>query len=267
VDDPITTFLAKVQAQGVPVPAKARESVLKAIAAHGDQFSADTVQQFTDKFLDGLKSIIKPADVVRAIDDEGGTKLVTEGATPTTLQSDLTRLISQYDEPHALVESMNLPFKIDVATDVMRGGARFVSQNYDQAELDEWPALELLRVYERDVPRGFKRGPKGTLIEVPDDDWPSRWEDACNAAGDEDALRVLKDTGRMIALKSSGVWEELGKNRDDTLGNPYPPFAFNSGYDVDGVDRAECLQLGLMQEGDVAERADVDWENLFSLAE
>ena len=61
-----------------------------------------------------------------------------------------------------------------------------------QADVDEYPALELYRLYDRDVPRGFQSGPKGTLIPVPDDDWPSRFEDACNASGDEDALRVLR---------------------------------------------------------------------------
>jgi hypothetical protein len=259
MSDEITKFIAKAQGQGVPVPAKAESALRKSLAENGAAVSDDVREAFVQKFLEGLKSIVKPVEVTRE------AAQVTEGETPSSLVGDLTKFLGRYENPQALVEELNLPFKLDVATSVMRGAGRLLAQNFDQDELDEFPALELLRVYERDVPRGFKSGPKGTLIPVPDNDWPSRFEDACTTACDDDALRVLKETGRMIALKSSGVWDELGSNRDDTLGNSYPPFAFNSGYDVDGVPRKEAEELGLIEPGEKAERADVDFENLFSL--
>ena len=52
----------------------------------------------------------------------------------------------------------------------------------------------------------------------------------------------------MIALKDDPVWEQLGSSDlfDDGLDNPYPPFAFNSGMDVQDVDRDEAIKLGLI---------------------
>ena len=116
--------------------------------------------------------------------------------------------------------------------------------------LEQFPAWELVRIYPREIPRGEKRGPKGTLVEVPGDDWPSRFREAATAAGDDDALRVLEETGRMIARKDSDLWEELGSpdNFDDAIGTDYPPFAFNSGYGWMPVKRSECVELGLVDE-------------------
>ena len=53
----------------------------------------------------------------------------------------------------------------------------------------------------------------------------------------------------MIALKDSPIWEALGNGAGgfrDTLGNPYPPFAYGSGMDWIGIDRDECISLGLI---------------------
>ena len=52
----------------------------------------------------------------------------------------------------------------------------------------------------------------------------------------------------MVALKSSPIWQALGDGAGgyrDTLGNPYPPFAYNSGLDWSDVDAEECAELGL----------------------
>jgi hypothetical protein len=68
-----------------------------------------------------------------------------------------------------------------------------------------------------------------------------------------------------VALKSSDIWNQLGNLRDDSLGNPYPPFAFNSGFDVDGVPLKECIELGLLDEGEKPRGSDFDWASLISL--
>lgn len=267
MSDAITQLISQAMSRGVRVPPQAAASVRKSLAEFGSAVDARTKQEFLDQFLDGLKSIVKPVQVLRP----GEEQTVTEGQTPASLRGDLTELLRRVQDPQAIVEDMNLDFKVDVASNVMRGGARFLADNYDQDELDEFPAWELLRVYDRDVPRGFKRGPKGTLIPVPNDAWDDedgRWVKACQSAGDEDALRVFRETGRMVALKSSGVWQALGNGAggyDDTLGNPYAPFAFNSGYDVDGVPRKECEQLGLIEKGEKATRTDFDFAQLFTL--
>jgi hypothetical protein len=73
-------------------------------------------------------------------------------------------------------------------------------------------------------------------------DWPTRW-----------ALAGGRFYGRrMIALKTDPVWARLGDRTlfADALGNPYPPFAFNSGMDVQDIDRAEAEALGLLAPGE-----------------
>ena len=116
--------------------------------------------------------------------------------------------------------------------DTARGYGQFIVRN-DPALLDGYPALELVRDEVRKDPR----------------DWEQRWTIAAQTAGDVDALRVLGQTGRMVALKNSGIWQALGDGAGgytDTLGNPYPPFAFSSGMGVEDVDREDAQSLGLI---------------------
>jgi hypothetical protein len=87
--------------------------------------------------------------------------------------------------------------------------------------LEAFPAWELVRISPRMVPR----------------DWPARWK----AAGGK-----LSEGGRMIALKTDGMWKRLSR-----FANPYPPFDFNSGMGVEDVDRAEAEDLGLIAADDV----------------
>jgi hypothetical protein len=101
-----------------------------------------------------------------------------------------------------------------------------VSQDPDV--LDGWPAWELVRVIEPMMkPRN----------------WQERWKMAGGQFHDPAAPE------RMIALKNSPVWERLGSPDlfPDALGNPYPPFAFNSGMRVEDVAREECERLGLIE--------------------
>ena len=77
-------------------------------------------------------------------------------------------------------------------------------------------------------------------------DWPQRWK----AAGERVAWRGAHRT-KMVALKSSPIWQALGDGVGgfrDTLGNPYPPFAFGSSYEWVPVDRLEARELGLLDE-------------------
>ena len=97
------------------------------------------------------------------------------------------------------------------------------AQGYGQAlqgaqvdVLDQWPAQELIRV--RD--------------SVKERDWPARWL----AAGGQ-----FYGT-RMIALKSDPIWRAISR-----FGQPYPPFDFNSGMDVQDIDREEAEEIGLLQ--------------------
>ena len=132
---------------------------------------------------------------------------------------------------------------VDTVTKLASGYARLVADN-DPDVVDAFPAWELYRVGERKQPR----------------DWDERWTTACNAAGDEDALAVYESTGRMIALKDSGVWESLGDSDlfDDALDVNYPPFYFNSGMiGVENIVREECERLGLLDPNDKVGGADI----------
>jgi hypothetical protein len=117
---------------------------------------------------------------------------------------------------------------------VASGAGNYRLQNSDPVRVDEFPALEFLKVYDR---------------EPPEKTWKARWQTACAAANDEEASTVFAKTRRMVALKSSFVWRQLGDGAggyDDTLGNPFPPFTFDSGFDVDEISRKEVQELGLI---------------------
>jgi len=120
----------------------------------------------------------------------------------------------------ASADRINLQLETNV--DSARGYGYYAA-SMDATVLDEWPAQELFRATN---PRGAQR------------DWPARW---AQAGGEFYG-------GRMIALKTDPIWDSLGDPDlfPDGLGNPYPPFAFNSGMDVRGVSRDEAVALGLI---------------------
>ena len=127
--------------------------------------------------------------------------------------------------------------RLNLILDTQRQMATSVALLSEQTEATVWlyPAWELSRRETRRIPR---------------EDWPYRWQAAGDAVGWESALTLRGITGsRMIALKSSPIWAALGAGAGgytDTLGNPYPPFAYGSGLDWDEVDRDECIALGLI---------------------
>jgi len=94
--------------------------------------------------------------------------------------------------------------------------------------LDAYPAQELVRVIDSRVKR----------------DWPRRWADAAARAGDNAALLTLQARGRMVALKTSGVWAALSRFQ-----TPWPPFDYNSGMDVEDIALGEAQELGLIKPG------------------
>jgi hypothetical protein len=89
-------------------------------------------------------------------------------------------------------------------------------QGQDPEVLDQWPAQELVRV----IPAAHPR------------DWAQRWAEA----GGE-----FFGAGRMIALKNDPIWIRISR-----FGTPYAPFDFNSGMDVQDIDRDEAEALGVI---------------------
>ena len=127
--------------------------------------------------------------------------------------------------------------RLNLILDTQRQMAASVARLSEETEATAFmdPAWELVRMGTRRVPR---------------EDWPARWRAAGNSVGWEGALQ-----GRFIALKSSPIWQALGDGAGgftDTLGNPYPPFAFSSGMDWRAVDRDTCEKLGLIRPDETA---------------
>ena len=123
---------------------------------------------------------------------------------------------------------------------IAHGYGRYAATQ-DADVMDMWPAWELVRVSPVTIPRGFKRTVKGQIVPKPGDAWPDRWKRAGGTL----------INNRMVALKNAEIWSRLGDPKifDDGLGNPYPPFAFNSGMDVRDIRRSEAESLGLIERG------------------
>lgn len=112
----------------------------------------------------------------------------------------------------------------------------------DPIALDLNPAMELVRVV---VPKGG---------EAAERDWIERWGAAMEDIG-SDAEEGCTDPdeaeGRMVALVNHPIWQALGDGAggyEDTLGNPWAPFAFNSGMNTIAVSRADAVELGIIDE-------------------
>lgn len=126
----------------------------------------------------------------------------------------------------------------DMQNSMAQGHARW---KLDQSEgaLLLWPAQEFVRVEDRQAPR---------------QNWPERFAAAAVAAGDDQALAAFQASGRMIALKTSGLWAKL--SRFDV---PWPPFDFQSGMGLEDVDRDTAVELGLMGPADKLQPAEADF--------
>ena len=122
--------------------------------------------------------------------------------------------------------------RLNLILDTQRQMAASVARLSEETEatMTIFPAWELVRTGTRRVPR---------------EDWPARWRAAGNSVGWEGALQ-----NRFIALKKSPIWQALGDGEGgftDTLGNPYPPFAYSSGMNWRAIDADTCERLGLLK--------------------
>ena len=122
--------------------------------------------------------------------------------------------------------------------------AASVAKSHEQTEsvVNEFPAWALMRLESRRAPR---------------EDWLARWNAAGSSVGWEGAKKEpWHGSGAsfaFVALKSSPIWGAIGNGVggfNDTLGNPYPPFAYSSGMGWEEVDRATAENLGLVSEGE-----------------
>lgn len=105
---------------------------------------------------------------------------------------------------------------IDTNAGMAAGYASAVQSNSYGARL-AFPAQELVRIEERQVPR----------------EWRHIWtQHGGQLYG-----------GRMIALKGDPIWVAISR-----FGTPYPPFDFNSGMGVEDVSFEEAVSLGVIDD-------------------
>lgn len=247
--DEVQKQIAALQREGklpMQMTKETMDEMSKSMARYFSDVSQAKIQEFADKAKELAQKALANVEVkVPGV----------EGTVERSVEYQPDRmLLADFIEAHGIEkvgETMNMELFFRIPREVAYGAGNFVRQNAAPEDLDAYPALELLRAFDRLVPRGSTDKPM-------DDDWPTRWE----AAGGE-----LVDGERMVALKSDPVWQALGDGEggyDDALGNPFPPFAFNSGYEVNEITTDEAIELGLMNEGDEVQPAQFDFLKLFA---
>ena len=263
--DDVKSAIIKLQKTG-KLPASLTQGTVdamtKSLRKYFNKISADKIDEFTAKARSVVEATLKTEQETR----EGQTGTTTVGTGTADGRTELTSFLEEASGK-GVADLMNMDFFQRIARQVAQGAGKLVAMNLDPVRVDEFPAMELLRVYDREVPRGEKRV-KGVIVPDEENSWQERWKAACDDSGDEDAASAFEATGRMVALKSSDVWQSLGDGAgdyDDTLGNAFPPFAFQSGMDWDEVSRADATELGLIDEGAEAQGADLDFDELIAL--
>jgi len=257
--DPLQQVLAELQRRGqLPrnISTAQMNALRRSIQRYSDYLSQDGIKKVVDKLTEGLKDAMNPQQVAG----------VTKGATEGSLRGELSNLINKFSTVEGLGQAINLDFILSTATSIMGGAARYLSDTTPQ-QIVLYPGWALSRMAQRDTPRGFREGKNGVLIPVPDDDWPSRWQEAGETCGDDKWVDWKGDaqTGEGVALKESAIWVTLGNLRDDSLGNAFPPFAYNSGFGVSPKSRAECIDLGLIDPGDTTKAPEFSLEKLINI--
>lgn len=162
---------------------------------------------------------------------------------PATIRTGLKQLLAEIEyRPDAdrvgtisdLRTDQRLNLIIETEAKLARGRGQFAQAN-DPDSLAIFPCAELVRVEQRDTPRGFVRR-KGQLVQVESDHWRRRWREAGGETYE----------GRMIARLDDPVWTGISR-----FGLPHPPFDFNSGMGTQLVRRSEAIRLGVIEPGDV----------------
>jgi hypothetical protein len=192
------------------------------------------------------------------LDQLGGVVMDALAGTRTTSQqqSFLRLFVQAQDAPESFPSTGRTDFAVRTALECAAGQAQFIAANSDGA-LGAMPAWEFLRIEDRQEPRNWDGTGGEADKEAPGGAMGSRWMQACQAAGDADAAKAFQDTGRMVALKSSDVWSVLGDLWDDSIGNDWDPVCWNTGMGRVDLPRDEAIELGLMDDSDTAEPADM----------
>ena len=176
-----------------------------------------------------FSSTVSDARILQAAHDRVAAIVQPEGRAPgqsmntATAREQLREVLASIGyAPEAgkegSIEDLTSRNRLDLIVDTnvaqARGRGNWAATQ-DADILDEWPCQELIRMEQRLKKRN----------------WRARWA----AAGGRFYA------GRMIARKNDPVW--IGISR---FGTPWPPFDFNSGMDIEDVEREESIALGVI---------------------
>lgn len=148
----------------------------------------------------------------------------------------LRALPGDTDDLRDLTSFRRLQLIVDFQEQDANGYARYKADLGDPDALDVEPAYRFTRIEQRNSERL---------------DWPQRWAAAFAQVNGRGALRF-----HMVALKTSPIWAALSR-----FGRPWPPFDWGSGMGLEGVDRFEAEDLGLLSPDDTldGQQAIDDW--------
>jgi len=195
------------------------------------------VAGYLQKISNVVNEVVNPVTAHR----EDGTPF-TKGMDPATARLRLKETAQELGiqpapgtrgtlQDHTAFVRRELVVKTNV--ELAQGAGHFIEAN-NESVVEAFPCQELVRFEGREKER----------------DWGQRWIEAAHYSGDDDATRVYNETGRMVARKDSPIWDALGDTDlfDDALGNPFPPFAFNSGMWVIDVSFEDARALRLVND-------------------
>jgi hypothetical protein len=181
--------------------------------------------RLVDKIDRVVKDFIEPTKW-----EDGATRGINIGEAKARIRDTLREIGYEPDKPGSIQD-----FSSDARTELIVKTNAQLSYGYGQWEeaqdpdlIQEFPALELFRMEEREEPR----------------DWDQIWREAA-AESDTRILGAFEETGRMVALKNSLIWFRISD-----FGLPYPPFKFNSGMWTREVDWTDAIDLGILNHGE-----------------
>jgi hypothetical protein len=202
VELPFEAVIAQLQREG-KLPNQLTAKQVAAIERSLQNYADAIGTRLTQAQIEAVKQALIKA--VQSLTNPVEINGVLTGFNPATARTMIAELLKELSVPE-LMQSNQIAFALETASKVVFGASRYVSDT-TQGVVDAYPAWELLRLYKREVPRGWIKGPKGRLVAVPDQNWPSRWE----AAGGE-----LYD-GRMIALTLNNYLHRLENENDRNI--------------------------------------------------
>lgn len=139
-----------------------------------------------------------------------------------------------------ITSAKRLGMIFDIQTGHAKGFARRKLDNDNPLFLNGWPAKELVRIDNRELPR----------------DWPMIWDEARASIPDPETA-TESSSGRLAALKTSSIWTAISD-----FGLPYPPYKFGSGMGDRMLKRSEAIELGIMQPGETIRISESESEDL-----